>query len=485
MNKVNKVNINKKISQCFALLTLFTLFTLPTLSAKEVGGDPGQIWHFGTDSRSFGLANAMVSIVNDSAAGYWNSSRLATLDQPHFGFLSTSLLEGAKYDYLGFSYPSLTHGAFGFNLVRLGIDGIERRDISNNLSGNYGFSVAGYSLGWATQFTDHLYLGGNVKYLNRQLAEFKSTLTSLDLSANVALTQHMDSAVVLRDVVFSGSNTSDKLPQNFVVGTSYRFFQDSLRFTLQFEQIGFVIKSGIEYNFGPAAFRLGLGENALEGGGFGFQYRGMHLDYALRMHPVFGNTSSLSFGFGFGKSRIEERKIQTKHYSSKATEAYEHGKLAQANKMFKKALDFSPRDVILEKRKQQVETLQKLLKREAVEYQEPPETASNETKAQYKAMQSNLTDYIENETERGTAKFKLARAEGAFLDGKLGLAMRYSQEAVEMEPDNTLAYERLGSVYFSLGFRKEALQMWNKSLAINPTNEVLKDFLRKQQLEVK
>ena len=70
------------------------------------------------------------------------------------------------YQYLGFAWPTLDFGTFGIGVFRLGVDGIEKRDINNFPEGEiddsrfafylaYGRQMSGYQVGAAITMEHH------------------------------------------------------------------------------------------------------------------------------------------------------------------------------------------------------------------------------------------------------------------------------------------------------------------------------------------
>jgi tetratricopeptide (TPR) repeat protein len=66
----------------------------------------------------------------------------------------------------------------------------------------------------------------------------------------------------------------------------------------------------------------------------------------------------------------------------------------------------------------------------------------------------------------------------------LNKAVLYYKAAVQMDPNNAAAHQSLGSAYYGLGQKPEALAEYQKSLAINPNNPQLSSFVQTLQAQV-
>lgn len=463
------------------LLLLFTF--VPAVFAKEVGGSAAGIWSFGAGARSVGVGNASVGLADDATASYWNPARLSYVTRMNFNFLHAGLFEGAVYDYMGFAYPTLGKGTFGSTLVRLNVGGVERRDRNNNLTGSYSFTTTGWGFSYGNALTPNISVGTSVKYLQRALAGINSSLMSVDLAGDYKLARHTQLGLVVRDVSYAAVGTDDELPLNAVLGVSQGLFGDTVRLVGQMEQRGPVFRGGFEYNLGPAALRMGMSQQQIAAGGFGMKFRNMQFDYAFVPHEL-GNTSRFSMGMWFGGNRNTQRRELAQDFAEKARDAYQHGYYLRATKFLEKALDFSPRDATLLSRKERLSTVVRALKLKNEELRRPSKTSSDQEKAQFVFMAKQVGSFIEAPEElpfnpSADAEDKLSDAERYFLVGHFALAAKAAEDAVRLNPTSARAHERLGSSYYSLGFRELAIEHWRKSLDLNPNNAPLRAFMQK------
>lgn len=457
------------------------LFVLRSLEGKEAGGGAGDIWNFSAGARSLALGNAVVGLVDDATAGYWNPSRLTHVRAMNLNVLHAPLLEGASYDYLGLAYPTLENGTWGSSLVRLGLSGTERRDADNNILGTYGFSVTGFALSWGKAIARNLSLGGAAKYLRRDIAGYSSGIASLNLGADYRIKNRASVSLVLRDAAQLAIQTDDRMTFNTVLGASYEIIPGALRLAFQLEQAGPTLAAGLEYGWGPAAFRFGLGDN-LRGGGVGFRLGGFQFDYAVSVHEL-GSFSRFSMGAFFGENRFKKKTELVTDYMTQSEEAYRSGDFVRGLELMSKAFNLEPHNPTIFGRKRRLETIVDSYGFKKKALAKPKDDADIETKAQYVIMVRTFSGYTEGEIEVAVdALGYIAHAEKYLAEGRFDLAARAAEEASRLDPYSSIALERLGTAYFTLGFLKKAKEAWGQALELNPTNQDLRYFMSQHGL---
>ena len=72
---------------------------------------------------------------------------------------------------------------------------------------------------------------------------------------------------------------------------------------------------------------------------------------------------------------------------------------------------------------------------------------------------------------------KLVSALNYIYDSKYDQAILECNDVLALEPENILAYKRLGSAYYALKKEGEAKKIWRKALRLAPNDEELKMFL--------
>ena len=63
-------------------------------------------------------------------------------------------------------------------------------------------------------------------------------------------------------------------------------------------------------------------------------------------------------------------------------------------------------------------------------------------------------------------------------EGRYDLAIQECTIVLDLQPDNVLAYKRLGSAYFAIGSKEKARESWESALSLSPDDKELKKFIK-------
>lgn len=63
-------------------------------------------------------------------------------------------------------------------------------------------------------------------------------------------------------------------------------------------------------------------------------------------------------------------------------------------------------------------------------------------------------------------------------EGRYDLAIQECTIVLDLQPDNVLAYKRLGSAYFAIENREKAREAWEEALSLSPDDKELKTFIK-------
>ena len=83
---------------------------------------------------------------------------------------------------------------------------------------------------------------------------------------------------------------------------------------------------------------------------------------------------------------------------------------------------------------------------------------------------------IDQKTRVETARY-LLQVRKAYLKEDYDAAITALRRAIELNPFSSQAFAMLGSVYYRLGWNRMAIENWQHSLELDPTNEGLKKYL--------
>ena len=214
------------------------------------------------------------------------------------------------------------------------------------------------------------------------------------------------------------------------------------------------------------------------------------------------------------KAYTDWREVIARDYYIEARAAWESGKYLKAVQLLNKALTYDPK---------QTEWNETLLKLDRVS-KLYPQAAGDEKESQL--IRRGVSYYLLGDTETmlnslrylisldptnrsadellrvikkvhnitapevGTTKGmslveeKLYKCLNYFYDGKYNLVIKEAQEVLALEPDNPVAYKRIGSAYFAIGDKKKAAESWRKSLEMNPSDEDLRDYIIRVEKEI-
>lgn len=326
----------------FVLLSLvFSLFA----SAQAVRKYSNEFMNIGVDSRALGMSNAVTAHVSDVTAGYWNPAGLLGVERDQVALMHASYFANiAQYDYIGYAKNIDDRSAFGFSLIRFGVDDILNTTQLIDSEGNIDynrislFSTADYGLTFSyarsLQVPGFQY-GISAKIIRRVIGDFASSWgVGFDLGFQFERSG-WKLGVMARDITTTYNiwtideeafkTISDAVPgQNAELPESteitlpklqiglaklFEFHNEtsllaSTNLNMRFEQTNDLISGsgysidpalGFEYGYTDLIFvRAGVGNfqdiEEIDGSkrlgfqpniGLGFKYRGIQIDYAL------------------------------------------------------------------------------------------------------------------------------------------------------------------------------------------------------------
>ena len=164
----------------FILLVLCVSDVFSQTSAPKFSNE---FLSIGVGARALGMSNAYVTTVNDVTSGYWNPAGLTQIKKDfQISLMHAEYFAGiAKYDYGAFAATIDSASAFGFSIVRFGVDDIPNTTQLIDADGNVdydritSFSVADYAFMFSYARKSKikgLRYGANVKIIYRQVGDF-------------------------------------------------------------------------------------------------------------------------------------------------------------------------------------------------------------------------------------------------------------------------------------------------------------------------
>jgi hypothetical protein len=336
--------LEKKLAlKRFSVLLLVGLFF--NAHSQAVRKYSNEFLNIGVDAAALGMSNAVVANTGDVNSGYWNPAGLINVENNQAAIMHASYFANiAQYDYAGFAKPIDDKSAWGFNLIRFGVDDIlnttQLIDNEGNIDYNRinKFSTADYAATFS--YARKLKIPGfqygiNAKVIRRVIGDFASSwgfgfdfglqferndwkfgLMLRDITTTYNIWNiNEEEYEKIRDAV-AGQN--QELPESSEItlpkaqlGISKKFqfhnetsLMASGNLNMRFEQTNDIINTefvsidpalGFEYSYIDIVFlRAGVGnfqnitelDNSKRVGfqpniGLGFRYRGIQVDYAL------------------------------------------------------------------------------------------------------------------------------------------------------------------------------------------------------------
>jgi hypothetical protein len=336
--------LKKKLAlKRFSILLLVGLFF--NAHSQAVRKYSNEFLNIGVDAAALGMSNAVVANTGDVNSGYWNPAGLINVENNQAAIMHASYFANiAQYDYAGFAKKIDDKSAWGFNLIRFGVDDIlnttQLIDNEGNIDYNRinKFSTADYAATFS--YARKLKIPGfqygvNAKVIRRVIGDFASSWGfGFDFGLQFER-QDWKFGLMLRDITttyniwnineeeyekikdaVAGQN--QELPESSEItlpkaqlGVSKKFqfhnetsLMASGNLNMRFEQTNDIINTefvsidpalGLEYSYIDIVFlRAGVGnfqnitelDNSKRVGfqpniGLGFRYRGIQVDYAL------------------------------------------------------------------------------------------------------------------------------------------------------------------------------------------------------------
>lgn len=503
----------KKYSLIFAIITLSVLlYSMPQVAwCKASGGQPGAFLSWGAGARSLGMGKAFVSIADDASATYWNPAGLAQIDRKEITALHAILWADTIYDFISYVHPITGIGTVGGSITRLYSGKFDGRDDKNIATHEFSDSQTALGASYGKQIVDVLALGASIKYVTHSLDDHKNGNFTVDIGGmyKSPMVEHLQVGLNLRNLIGmrTGAHTEDKLPLTLRFGFNYKLLRDKLALVVDLEKS----KAPLSYHFGAEywafqylAVRLGIDPEEFTLG-FGVRYRDYGLDYAFATHDL-GGSHRLSASWKFGPSITAASETMALEHYKEAVAAYERGLYQRAVEKLIRTLSLDPKNIEAKSKLAKLERVVKIIPKEvketkraklikqavlsyldgdikltlnALRYLISMEPEDREVDRLLKTIaRVEGVDLVEEITPgMSLVDQKLYNALNYFYEGKYDMTIREAQDVLRLEPNNALAYKRIGSAFFAMGQREKAKQAWKRSLQMNPADKSLKEFL--------
>lgn len=217
------------------------------------------------DSRAAGMGDAGVATSPDANSGYWNSAKLVFIDKGSGGSLSYTpwlgkIINDMKILYLSGFYKINRKQAVAASMKYFDLGEVQFNQGPDpaDLLGRYNPREFAFDVTYSTLLTEHVSIGGSLRYIHSNLTGYLST-NSFDArpgnSVAVDVGFYYTKPIVWRNsnlafgatitnlggkISYSDVNNKDFLPTNLRIGTAYKMDLDvrnSLSFALDFNKL--------------------------------------------------------------------------------------------------------------------------------------------------------------------------------------------------------------------------------------------------------
>ena len=486
---------------------------------KGKGGVAGAFLSWGAGARSFGMGKAFVAVADDASATYWNPAGLGNVERQEAMMLHTMLWAGTSYDFMSYVRPMTQMGAIGLSLVRLFTGGFEGYDVWNERTTSFSDDQMAVTMSAGKKLLKTLSVGMNLRYMKHTLAWHTNSSFLVDMGALYSFSGMPNLTVGLNlQNVFENEikPSEDKIPVTMRMGAKYSQFKEKLGVTADIVKTadtpGTETHLGLEYwALNYLAFRAGMDQQE-KTFGFGLNWSNIGFDYAMAVHDL-GVSQRMSASVRFGPSIGAERDRDARQEYLKAHAAFEKGYLSRGKDFLRRAVSLSPQntdylyefdriDVILASYQEVPKPSKEheLIRRAAKKYLDmrvehclqilrylltlDPGNAKVMALIQAIKAKEGITDpEPELPTGMNLVDKNLYDSLNYFYEGKYEKALKLAQDVLILEPNSSLAYKRIGSAFYAIGEIEKAVANWKKSIELDPTDEKLRQFVGKIEME--
>jgi len=311
-----------------SIAALFVLLSFQPGFAQQGQAGTESNLSAGFGARAFSMGQAFTAIADDPSAVFWNPAGLEYVYQQSVTMFHMSLFEGTLYDFLGYAYPTLNLGTFGFGVARIGIGGITQTDITNYRMGTFSWDEFQGFFSYAKRLPWNITPGITVRVLRRAFngLQGEGNLVDTGVGMDLGLMYRPDyfTSPWLRDwsVGLNVRNVFkpqvkegriiDELPLSVRLGLARKIVfggGNYLRLAVDFDysqKRDVFIHFGTEYRFRDLGMlRVGF-DGQMPTFGAGIKYSIFQLDYAFgstAYSDVFSSIHRFSLSFNFGVNR--------------------------------------------------------------------------------------------------------------------------------------------------------------------------------------
>jgi len=506
--------VKGKINLKIAVLTFLFSFIIFPVKLWGVGdaGAPGSFLNFGTGARSQAMGSAFTGLCDDASAIYWNPAGLSRLPRNQLTFFNAPLWEDTNYMFMGYGHPTKKLGTFGIGFINLISDEFEyRKTITAYDEGIFHIQQMAFLLAYGRKFFPFLSSGLGFKIVQKRMPLPDGEFSGGGFGMDLGLLYHPQDVKgesffreQLRRLSF-GVNLQNLIPPkvqmeangdscfqetyglNLKMGTSYTIrnlnprWGDKLTINIDLNKPylgGVKVALGGEYWFkNTIAFRLGYGKNSINCG-FGFLYRWVQIDYGFTPHDL-GLSHRFSITLKFGRQIIEieeftryRAKLQAEEYYKSGLEYYRAGKLADALTEWDRALIWTPDDLEIQKKVEEVSKEMEITVTRKLMEKHIGQAYSFYEEGKLIDSLDEWREVLKLDPTSIRAKEYIERIEGRLSKIEKDKYLERLKEKSKVEIANLLGR---GDRFYEQEKYVEAIKEWEKILKINPKHNLARE----------
>lgn len=483
---VNMIQTQVSKSKQIVAVLLGVLVLLPSFvfAAADYGSE--SLFSAGAGSRAIAMGGAFTALSDDSSGAYYNPAGMINIKKQQVSLTHYPLYLGALYNSVSYAQPILDFGVVGAAVYRLYSGDIITYSADDIAGETTAFEEYKGTASYAKRLTENITAGVNVNIFSLNILNVSGIGFGADAALLYEPFDFLSVGFTCHNIMkpsLSLSDSKEELPQTYTLGALYKLDIKpvSVKLTVDASKDELIsavkIRAGFELKtFEILSLRAGYNDGQINLGA-GAEIFGTQLDYSYSMDNYLGGLSRFSLSYNFGMtleqqkvSREKELKEQVKQlvekefrqkemakagpYYAKAFEFYRAGKMEDALEEVENALAWS-------KDYADAQKLKALIGKKLVGgYYEIAMSA-------YK--KSDLITALENfktvySIDRGYRDAK------AYID-------RINQN-LEMKSEARELFVKGVELYAEKKY-DEASDIFNRALAVEPGNKVIKTYVSK------
>jgi tetratricopeptide (TPR) repeat protein len=473
-----------------------------------------------TDSpQSLAIGGSFAPIDRTAAGAFSYPGAYGLLRRASLSMSHTALFEGAAFDSAIAAVPTLRFGAFAVGASRLRSGEGQARDAAMNVTGSFFDEQTLLRAGYGNFLTPRIALGANLSYLRRSLAGVNNGFLSAGAGAHLSAFRALSIAASVDNAASRRhGGTDDRLPRVVRVSAASTLFRGTLLVGAESQFAGGLdIRGGVCYSPVPALGLFAGRSLRSSAAGIRLSAKDFQFNYSMGMHAL-GAMHQFSLSLPLGPNLEDRRRELAARMRNCAESAVAQGRYEDALGILEKssrqedlpieaqALKDGLREVadagvtsmegpgerrgLLRKGielylRQEMELARStLLQAEALN---PRDASVKRLLAlggwRKKPVRLNLDPPEFSDVD--PVQLKLFKCEQLFQQQQFDLALKECRDVLQINPREPLAYVRMGSIYYALGMKSEAVKAWSFAQDLAPEDREVQRaarFMRQERL---